>query len=335
MSVTMSDIARELALSQAAVSLVLNGKDHGRVSPKKAALIRETAAALGYQTNLAAVSLRKQKSYTIGVLLPSPKDGYYGTLVADLQHEVSEAGYIANFAFWESVEEARRNAELMLSRQVDAIVTSEPSFLPDGLDIPVVSYSTPDPRFDCICHDALAEMTQRLDYLMALGHRQISYFPERKNCGSTQTFHDGLKKRGLSHIPQPSLRSAEDFYTMDWGAYLVECFDHVCDGKPRPTAILARNDNVGIAVLRRAWERGIRVPKELSVIGVDNIQAGAYSIPGLTTVATFLTIPVARQLMALILSRMEDPSLLPRTQMVSVKLIERESCAPPSSRTSE
>lgn len=327
MKATMTDVARRLGVAQSTVSRVLNGKDKGRVSSQKAALIRKTANAMGYQTNLAAVSLRNRKSYVIAILLPSLRDSFYGRLVGELEHLISATEYIANFSFWETFEDAKKKTENVLSRQVAAIITSEPRLLPDGLEVPVVSYSVPDERFDSVCYDFEQTMRVRVDYLAKLGHRKISYLVERPNDFRSEAFQKTLAEKGLPRLSR-NLESPGEYFMINWDETVRNRFDRLWDDCARPTAIVAQNDATAMVVLRRAWERGIKIPEELSVVGVDNIHQATLAIPGLTTIENFAEDSAAEIILNFVLNRLRAPDAPKQRHVARGKLIERESCGP-------
>ena len=329
MAITMADIAARLSISQSTVSRVLNGKDNGRVSKDKAAKIKDAAQRLGYQTNMAAVGLRKRKTYTIGILLPSPRDSFVGEVVADLQHLISNTRYIATFAFWESMEEAEKSACNILSRQVDAIITCEPRFIPDNLDIPVIAYGSRDCRFDYVGYDYEQSMRLRIGYLTALGHREIAYLGEFQETARHGVFRKILKEHNLNYRNR-HLQPLGNYFEPDWPEKLVDNFDRLWDSPTRPTAIIARNDASAILLLHRAWERGISIPAELSIIGIDNIPQSAHCIPPLTTVDKYNGMSVAKKIFEYLFSRLDNIDLPLRDCNAQGKLIERESCAAPA-----
>ncbi len=332
MNVTMTDIARAAQVSQSAVSLVLNGKSDSRVSQAKTELIRRTARELGFQVNMSAVCLRKQKTYTIGILLPSPRDTYYGELVADLQHLISRSDYTASFGFWENQAEAEKATANMLSRKVDALITCEPGYLPDGLDIPVVSFGVRDERYDSLCHDQEYSFQLRIAYLAELGHRVIDYVGGSAVDPRRTLFKNKLQDLGLVCRAPDFAPFQADVQEDNWQAQLMACFDRVWESSPRPTAIVAQNDVTAILIIRRAWERSIRVPGELSVIGFDDIPQSAVCVPSLTTVNKYPDITEAELLMDMIFRRMSEPNLPPVRHLSRSRLVLRESCVPPDLR---
>ena len=317
MFVTMVDIARELEISQSTVSRVLNGKDYCRVSQEKAELIRKTAREMGYQVNLAAVGLRKRQSYAIGALLPSPRDSFYGELAAELQELLRPTEYIATFAFWKTLDEAEKATRQILSRHPAAVITCEPGFLPDGLTIPVVSYYNSDERFDFIGYDHEAVVRSCVDYLRELGHRDIAYIGGAcKGSLRCLAFPQAMRDAGL-----PNGESS-----WEEGRSPEEGFERLWAGERRPTAILAHNDSAAFRVIRRAWQRGVCVPDDLSVIGFDDIPQCAVYIPALTTVRS--TVSTAELLLGSVFARLADSGLPRQCRIVKSELVRRESCAP-------
>ena len=150
MAITMTELAKRLNLSQSTVSLVLNNRDKGRVRER----IRQEASATGFRLNRAASDLRRRRSNTIGVALAYSNNFYRAELVTALHAEIVRRGYRPLFAFFNNDMEQRSATRLLLDNNLDAIITLEPQWLPDHLDLPVVSLFHPDPRFDAVLQDA-------------------------------------------------------------------------------------------------------------------------------------------------------------------------------------
>ena len=101
MSITMTELAKRLDLSQSTISRALNYKDGGRMKPELAARIREAARQAGFHPNQAAATLRTGASKMIGVSLPTPRNLRNAELAAALHHEIISHGYLPFFAFHE------------------------------------------------------------------------------------------------------------------------------------------------------------------------------------------------------------------------------------------
>ena len=322
--VTILDIARESGFSKSAVAYVVNGTSEGRVSQKSCDKINATAAQLGYRPNLAAKRLRGNKSFTIGVLLPSLNDPIYSSMVAEIQHLLTGTDYLATFSFWETEDGIENSTQYILSQGTDAIITVEPSYLPDNLKIPVVSCYNYDNRFDYVGYDIEAVIEMALDYLIGLGHTKIAFASQRDTIRSN-CFTKTIKTRKLPENPDWLLwevARGNDPYL--YGKSLME---KILNCKDRPTAVFAHNDVVAVGMLQRAWELGCDIPKDISIIGFDNIKQACYSIPPLTTFQQSEDDSIAEQLLKLTFGRINNPELPQRKHVMNPKLIIRKSTA--------
>ena len=169
MAMTMTELANRLNLSQSTVSLVLNNRDKGRVRPELAERVRREAAATGFRLNRAAADLRRRRSNTIGVALAYSNNFYRAELVTALHAEIIRRGYRPLFAFFHNDMEQQSATGLLLDNNLDAIITLEPQWLPDHLDLPVVSLFHRDPRFDAVVQDVEAGLRLSLECLRKAG----------------------------------------------------------------------------------------------------------------------------------------------------------------------
>lgn len=274
-NVTIIDIANDCGMSKSTVAYALSGVTEGKVSPEKLRIVREAALRLGYRTNLAARVLSSRKSCAIGVMLPSTKNYYYADMVAGIQHALSTTAYTPIFAFWEDEKNKAMAVDNILTRQVDAIITCEPGYLPDNLDIPVVSFAVFDKRFDYVGCKPEMVIKLSLEYLLSLGHRKICYIG---------FFRDARGKAfsalaaGYGVEPSTIMLSYDD---IDAGA---EGFSKLISDNIDCTAIMTHSDATAFGVMRSAWERNIKIPDDFSLLGFGNIRHAAYSTPGLTSI---------------------------------------------------
>lgn len=324
--VTILDIAKDCGLSKSTVAYALSASGKGKVALEKRKLIKQSAAKLGYRANLSARGLSSHKTYSIGVLLPSPRDDFFADMIAKIQHLLSKTNYAPVFAFWETRDEIKKALNHILSRQVDAIITCEPNCIPDDLNIPVVAYRNPDERFDYVGYSASESTKMCLDYLSGLGHKKVAYIgpPNSAVSPRMQEFLKQVKERGLINMPewnqlQPG--TSENVFSM--GAASLE---KIWAFKEHPTAILT-SDSIAIGAIRKAWEMKIKVPEELSIIGFGGTEHAQYSIPGLTTVKLADTKSIVSIILDKAFKRIKDNSLPRSETIINCKLLIRESCA--------
>lgn len=321
------DIARDCGLSKSAVAYVLSDSAEGRVSMENRELVKKTAAKLGYRPNLAARGLSSQKSYAIGVLLPSTRDNFYGDLVAEIQHLLSMTAYTPVFAFWETVEGIPKAVDNILSRQVDAIITCEPRYIPDNIKVPVVSYRNRDKRFDYVGYCPEEVIATGLNYLLELGHKKIGYIGNSRTDLRMQAFLRFVKEKNIINRPEwnhiPEVQRRENYYS---GAIAL---GKIWETEEHPTALLTHNASIAIGAIRKAFELGINIPGDLSIIGYNDIRHASFCVPSLTTIRLADTSSIAEIMIEKILSRLQNKSSEYAEYIVRPELIKRESCAKP------
>lgn len=325
-NITIIDVAREVGLSPTTVSCVLRGSAKGKVAPKTQLVIESAARKLGYRANIAARRLRNQKSYSIGILLASPASSFRAELIGKLQSLLMQRGYTGVFSFWDNAGDIEKATTSVLAESLDGIITCEPEYIPDNLDIPVVSYYNYDRRFDCVRHDFKEVVDRFFEYVMGLGHRKLGYIGLRHDPRYGE-FIRGLKKRNLFCEPEWIYISSFRGNEYEIGYYGIENIFGSGNGD-KPSALLLHNDNGVIGALKKAHELGIEVPGKLSVVGFDNISQATYHVPSITTFGGDKSESTANLLVELLFNRMKNPDAPCQIRKIETKLIERESSAP-------
>lgn len=327
MAMTMTELAKRLNLSQSTVSLVLNNRDKGGVRPELAERIRQEAAATGFRLNRAASDLRRRRSNTIGVALAYSNNFYRAELVTALHVEIVRRGYRPLFAFFNNDMEQRSATRLLLDNNLDAIITLEPQWLPDHLDLPVVSLFHPDPRFDAVLQDAEAGLRLSLEYLRKLGHRRIGWYGYDESDERSRLLPDLAHEYGMELPVEFSFRSPKIYQRIEDPA----TFEPL-RRTPRaelPTALLCHNDTIAVMVMRRLHECGLRIPEEISVIGHDDIALCERLVPSLSSVGYGSRELLAARLVERVLERLAHPELHRRVEVLPPQLFRRESIGAP------
>ncbi|MFA6817142.1 MAG: LacI family DNA-binding transcriptional regulator [Lentisphaeria bacterium] len=318
--VTLQDIATHCGFSKSMVAKVLKNPEECSAKLKTKTTILNIAKKLNYRSNMVARGLSLQKSYTIGVLLPSSSNIFYGNMVAEIQHLLSLTDYAPVFAFWETIEGIQKAIDNILSRQVDAIITCEPSYLPDNLDIPVVSYYNHDDRFDFVGYNCYEVIKDCLVYLMKQGHKRITYIgnPEDRRFKAFQT---NMKKFGLDYSPEKLI------YDVSLSEFLMgsKFFSEIVKSKTHPTAIIAHNDSVAIGLMRKALISGMKIPEELSIIGFDDTLLAKFYTPSLSSIKVSTKKSIAAILLETVFARLNDKNISKKIILLNHKLIIRES----------
>ena len=290
---TIRDVAERAGVSPAAVSKVLRNA-YG-LSDDMRRRVGAAMSELEYRPQLAARGLRGS-TYTIGVLLPDIRNPFFPDILDGIVATLSESSYQPLLGVRPSIEFTERGqgergvVETMLDRKVDGFVMIAP--LLDHAFLETVARQVPlviigrhdrDGGFDTINNDD--EMGARLvvEHLVALGHRRITYFGlEAGKVGATNpAIHrrKGYRSAMREHGLKPVVRIASSV-----GQHATETATDVLKGSERPTAIFAWTDSVAIATMAVASSLGLKVPRNLSVVGYDNAPIGALPQLSLTSV---------------------------------------------------
>jgi LacI family transcriptional regulator len=329
--VTIKDVARRSGVSVATVSKVINNR-YG-VAPDTFAKVQAVIDELGYETSLVAQSLRSHKTNVIGVLVvdiePFSSELLKGAAkgMHDTGYELvvySASGLGQDINGWE-----RRYLSRISGTLTDGVILVAPSVVDAPHTGPLVAV---DPHVGAsglpsVDADNLKGARVATEYLIGLGHRRIGFLAGRADLESVrlreQGYRDALADAGIPFDPE--LVQHGDFRQEQSRLAAAR----LLDASPRPTAIFAANDNSAIETIQVANARGLVVPRDLSVIGFDNIPESALNSPPLTTVDQSIQrmgFEAVRLLIRLITGHETEPARV----TLPTELVLRSSCAPPA-----
>lgn len=315
--VTMRDIAAEAQVDRSTVSAVLSGSKTIRVSQKKRDQILAIAKKMNYHPNRIAQSLVSRSSHTIGVLLYSPRDRAYASLLDSFQQELLRRNYSGNFAFWQNENELKNAYDHALAHRVDGIITchDDASLLPT--DIPAIILGSEHQTTDCFYMEWEKIYQSYLHYLTSLGHKKILFLGGDEKTPRFLALKKAAAATGLPEIEQiPCICFQE---------YAFEAAVQVLSRSTPPRAIIAGNDMAALAVINAAHSLGLQVPRDLSVMGYDNIDEGKYSFPALTTSGEDFN-NLAKKMLDTLFKRINHPDIPQQKTAIVSDLIIRGSC---------
>src|SRR5215471_1579919 len=287
-SVGLKSLAEHLGLSPTTVSLVLNGSPLASSIPQTTKdRIFAAAQALNYRPNFVARSLRAQRSYTLGILVPELSDGYSAMVLCGVED------YLLSRGFFYFVASHRHKAELidkyphmLLDRSVEGLI---------AVDTPV-RYLASLPVVAVSRHDDLEGVTNivlnhtraaalALDYLTHHGHRNIAFIKGQVFSSDTEVrwkdIRDAARKLGLVIRPSLVAQLEGDSPSPELGYIAAR---RLLSSGESFTALFAFNDISAIGAIRALQEDGLRVPEDVSVVGFDDVYAAAFHNPALTTI---------------------------------------------------
>ncbi|CAN5652002.1 substrate-binding domain-containing protein [soil metagenome] len=287
-SVSLKELAAHVGLSPTSLSLVLNDSPQASSIPQVTkARIFAAAQEYNYQPNFLARSLRAQRSYTLGVLVPELSDGYSAMVLSGVEDHLLQEGYFYLVASHrhdaDLIEEYRR---LLFERRVEGLIAVDTP-CEEGWSLPVVAISRHDEREGvtniALDHDRAA--TLALEHLFELGHRQIAFIKGQVFSSDTEVRWQAIRKAALrlNLLVRPSLVAQMEGNSPSPELGYVAARKLLAAREPF-TALFSFNDVSAVGAIRAFNEAGYRVPEEISVVGFDDIYSSAYQNPPLTTV---------------------------------------------------
>jgi DNA-binding LacI/PurR family transcriptional regulator len=329
---SLKRLAEYLGLSPATVSLVINRSSVADSIPQDTKdRIFAAARKFKYRPNFFARSLRTQRSFTIGVIVPEVSDGYSASVMSGVEDYLLQEGY---FYF---VASHRHRADLIdeyprmfLERSVDGLIAVDtPWHL--NLSVPVVTVSghnnVKGVTNIVLDHRRAAEVA--LKHLVHLGHRQIAFMKGQEFSSDTEVRWANIERVarqfGLVINPRLVTQLEGDSPSPQVGYKATKKL--MTSGKAF-SALFAFNDISAMGAIRALRESGWQVPEDVSVVGFDDIQNAAFQNPGLTTVRQPLR-EMGRIAAEILLKRINRPGIeLHDKHIVQPELVIRETtCA--------
>lgn len=289
-NVTIKDIATEVGISYATVSRALNDKPG--VKNDIRLRILTVAKQMGYYPNAVARSLVTRETRTIALVIPDITNPFFPEVARGVEDAATRAGYnvfLCN-TNWDMVKELSF-LELFKSRRIDGLIlasSSDESAIIDEFvmtNAALVILNSFDREFAChrVVTDNVRGGYLAGKHLLGLGHRRIGFIGGLPTARSTIDRYVGfcmaLEETGLD-VDQSLAR----YGSFTWESGLGNTMD-LLNKREKPTAIFAANDLMALGVIQAADELGLEIPKDLAVIGFDDIVFSSYPRVHLTTIA--------------------------------------------------
>jgi LacI family transcriptional regulator len=335
--ITIKDVAQVAGVSVTTVSNVLNGRTEA-MAEETLQRIQKTIRTLGYRPSSVARSLVTKRSASIGVMIAEIETAIYLQTLNFIEPIARNAGYnILLSTTTHNLDDEKQAIELLLENQVDGIVSLSTSTyldddylaqLPPTLP-PMVLFnrSVTHDRFDQINLDNTNGVIRAIDYLVGLGHRRIAHLYGPKSRISSlerlEGYRLGLEKHGLEYNQQYVRPGNFETAQEQWEQSARELLDL----SPRPTAIIGANDRVAAVAMRTIQRAGLRVPKDISIIGIDDQPFCTYLNPALTTIDMSI-IEIGKRAIRMLLERINGTRVTTEHVILRCPLIVRESSGP-------
>lgn len=286
---TIFDVARAAGVSKSTVSRVING--HGYVSPAVMARVTRVIAALGYSPNSLARGLVLQRSNCVGVIVSDIADPFFSQAIRGAEETSSVAHY--NILLASTGWDAKRELALLKlfnEGRVDGLLFISGNRVPEphlralkqgSLPIVLVDRNPENVPLDAVNVDNRGAAEQAVEHLIALGHTRIAFIGGPASVNASQERLEGYRSALWQHgIPVRPDYVAVGNFRIDGG---VSAAAYLLALPEPPTAIFAANDLTAVGAIQAARQAGRRVPDDVSILGVDDIEAAALIEPPLTT----------------------------------------------------
>lgn len=328
--VTLLDVARRAGVSAATVSRILNGT--ARVAPDKVEAVQEAIAQLKFQPNLFARSLKTGVTMTVGVLTQSLESPFYAHALKGIEAGLEGSGFspIIASGHW-SPQTDLQSLRVLTSRRVDGLIILTGTIDDDtacalARELPVVltQRSLQAPNLYAVQPDQFRGGYLATRHLIELGHQRIAHITgvaQRDDSTQRQRgYEQALQEAGIR--PDPGLWVQGDF--TDQGGLLA--MRQLLERGVPFTGVFCANDESAIGARLALFERRVRVPEDVSLVGFDDLPVSAFMTPPLSTVhqPVFEIGLHAAQALLRLLGRDSTPTPLP-----ALRLVARGSSAPP------
>jgi LacI family transcriptional regulator len=331
-------VAARAGVSYSTVSRVVNGYEH--VNEATRSRVQAAMRELGYVAHVTARALASGRTQAIGLLAQEIDNPFFSVVIKGVDQAVSSADYDLLLCTTHSRREKEAEYVARLSHgMVDGLLIVLPSGLPeyvaqlrrDHYPFVLIDHDSDAPGCNVVNAANQAGTREGIGYLIGLGHRRIGFVTGRPDVGATHTryagYRDALAEAGVE--VDESLVVEGDF--MESRGH--EAARELLALADPPTAIFASSDAAAFGVLAAARDAGLQVPRDLSVLGFDDIVEAAYVGSALSTVRQPLR-EMGHVAVQRLMSLLADPSQPAERIVMRTDLIVRQTTAAPPTRRS-
>ncbi len=306
--VTLTDIATAAGVSTSTVSKALrNSSDLNKETIKR---IQEIAKEYHYHAK-SAESTSQRFSQFVGIICPEARSNFYAQIITHIIALLDEKSIGAMCCFTDFNAEKEAQYVKMLHAQKacgvfclteDTDTRGNLSALPELANLPLVQIgiNAEANEYDNIYFDDASGIEYAVDHLISLGHRRIAFIGDPYARNRLNSFVKCMNERAIG--------VREEFLCKSFDRY-EQCgyrqIESLLSLEPHPTAVITQYDEIAVGVLRCIYDKGLRVPEDISVIGMENAAYGAYLKDRLTTVGTHID-EISRIAVRLLMNKIEN-----------------------------
>ena len=327
--VNYNDIAKIAKVSSTTVSHVINKTRF--VSPETKDKVLEAMQELNYKPNLLARGLATGVTHTIGLVISDIKNPFYPEIIQGVEELAVRSEYnifLCNTDY--DVEKGLNSIGALIRKKVDGIIIASSQadkFLFEELaesTIPfvLVDWNENKINVDSIYFDFESGIRKAIEYLVSLGHKKIYFISGPKDLKTASIRENnfisiikGYESEGISY------KIIEGNHKIDGG---INAAKEIEKEKDMPTSIICSNDLTAIGAMKTLQTDGVKIPDQISIIGLDNIMLSEIVSPSLTTIALERYL-IGKSAVELLLNRIKNKDIPKQTRYFNTQLIVRES----------
>jgi LacI family transcriptional regulator len=325
---TIRNIAKEAGVSISVVSTILNGKENQKifVGEKKKKEILELIGKYDYVPNKSARMLVSRRSNSIGIVFNSLTP-YFSKLLLSIYNEAEKYGFeVTSYITNNSPEREKKHFNAMKDGRIDGVILS--AFSKGGLEryrefasskLKIVIIGPFIEGVHGISFEEKEAGRSAAEHLLKKGCKRLCFFGGQENLSDRKEgFIEKVQETGLFPFVFTDANFLDNFET---DKKLAEKFLNTF---PLPDGVFATNDLAGIALLTEALRKGIKIPEDLAIIGMDNTEICEYTYPSLTSIDLEIE-QRARLAVRKLVKLIKNEPLEKLHTLVPFKLVERES----------
>ena len=330
---SIRDVSKRAGVSISTVSNALNGQPN--VSEATRERVLQAVQELGYFPNVNARLMKTAKTNAIAVFFPNFNASFYTGMLQSMYGACKEHGYDM-FVHISQADTSRKLVASMLSCNFDGAIVLHEQLAEEDLpllaqrDLPFVFMDkevAQNKLSSVLIHNEKGVM-QGLEYLKHTGHARISYIGGTNNYDSAIRYSAFLRGMEKLRLPIDSDYMFQGYFQEDAAYSIIR--GNAAGGRfsntaTRPDAIFCANDAMAKGVIRALWDIGLKVPKDISVLGFDDNEFAMQCVPKLSTIHYSLEHLGQRAVLEAL--RLMEPEAQGMKTFVDTKLVVRESCA--------
>lgn len=331
------EVARRAGVSIATVSRVFSRPDAVAVNTRRK--VMQAVSQLGYAPNSAGKHLRTQKSGRILVIVPDISNPFYSRILQSIEETAQREGYAVLLGdTQQDVTREERYTQMLRRREAEGLIVlghglSEAAMaiseeLPAGAPIVTGCEVNRGVNIPSVHIDNHAAAADAMEHLYDLGHRRIGIVTGPMVSALSRDRLQGATARAKAHKADRDVVVVNGDFTIESGRAAAE---RLLDRRDPPTALFCFNDQMAIGAMNVVRSLGLQVPRDVSVVGFDDISFARYTSPPLTTIAQPVR-EMGQETVRLLLGMINRESMAPVSVILRHALVVRESTAAPPRR---